>query len=145
MLFAAWAAVTLLLPTLMQTKLPWYLNPFYPLFALAVAFVLARAGQRLRERAGLAAASRSPRVAILMFAVAESKFVWYSYHYRNMTRSDQALLLAHQDRLAGRLLFRDRQDAGGPVRRAGMVGADARYAADLDMFLARAAGSMITS
>ena len=36
-LLAAWAAVTLLLPTLMQTKLPWYLNPFYPLFAMAVA------------------------------------------------------------------------------------------------------------
>jgi 4-amino-4-deoxy-L-arabinose transferase-like glycosyltransferase len=33
-LAGAWLGVTVLIPTLMQTKLAWYLNPFYPLFAL---------------------------------------------------------------------------------------------------------------
>ena len=72
-LFAAWAAVTLLLPTLMQTKLPWYLNPFYPLFALArrhSRWRVPASGWRARRpwrRVALAG------VAILMFAVAESQ------------------------------------------------------------------------
>ncbi len=133
-LLAAWAAVTLLLPTLMQTKLPWYLNPFYPLFAMAVAFALARAGQRLVNAPRWRQVALAG-VAILMFGVAETKFVWYSYHYRNPDRSDQAIVLEHQARLAGRVLFRDRQDAGGLFVARWLVGADARYAADLDMFL----------
>jgi hypothetical protein len=36
-LLAAWAAVTLVIPTPMQTKVPWYLNPFYPPFAVGLA------------------------------------------------------------------------------------------------------------
>jgi 4-amino-4-deoxy-L-arabinose transferase-like glycosyltransferase len=39
---AAWAAVTLAIPTLMQTKVAWYLNPFYPLFALVVGRIFAQ-------------------------------------------------------------------------------------------------------
>ena len=38
----AWLGVTVLIPTLMQTKLAWYLNPFYPLFALIVGRTLAQ-------------------------------------------------------------------------------------------------------
>jgi 4-amino-4-deoxy-L-arabinose transferase-like glycosyltransferase len=37
----AWLGVTVLIPTMMQTKVAWYLNPFYPLFALVVGRVLA--------------------------------------------------------------------------------------------------------
>ena len=36
----AWLGVTVLIPTMMQTKLAWYLNPFYPLFALLVGRTL---------------------------------------------------------------------------------------------------------
>src|SRR5439155_11982964 len=32
-----WAVVTVGIPTLMQTKLPWYLNPFYPVFVIVIA------------------------------------------------------------------------------------------------------------
>ena len=39
---AAWLAATVAIPTLMQTKVAWYLNPFYPLFALAVGRVFAQ-------------------------------------------------------------------------------------------------------
>jgi 4-amino-4-deoxy-L-arabinose transferase-like glycosyltransferase len=38
----AWLGVTVLIPTMMQTKLAWYLNPFYPLFALVVGRTLAQ-------------------------------------------------------------------------------------------------------
>ena len=102
----------------MQTELPWYLDPFYPLFAVAVAFALARAGRRLVNaprwrQVGLAG------VAILMFGVAEAKFVWDLVRaYRNPDRSDQAVVLEHQARLAGRVLFRDRQERRRALRRA---------------------------
>ncbi len=38
----AWLGVTVLIPTLMQTKLAWYLNPFYPLFGLMVGRTFAQ-------------------------------------------------------------------------------------------------------
>src|SRR5205823_2323244 len=41
-LLCSWAGVTILIPTLMRTKVPWYLNPFYPVFALGIAWILAR-------------------------------------------------------------------------------------------------------
>ena len=42
MVAGAWLGVTLLIPTLMQTKVAWYLNPFFPLFALATGLIVAR-------------------------------------------------------------------------------------------------------
>jgi len=41
-LAGAWLGVTVLIPTLMQTKVAWYLNPFYPLFALMVGRTFAQ-------------------------------------------------------------------------------------------------------
>jgi hypothetical protein len=38
----AWLGVTVLIPTMMQTKVAWYLNPFYPLFALLVGRTFAQ-------------------------------------------------------------------------------------------------------
>jgi len=38
--FGAWLGVTVLIPTVMRTKVAWYLNPFFPLFALGVAAIL---------------------------------------------------------------------------------------------------------
>jgi 4-amino-4-deoxy-L-arabinose transferase-like glycosyltransferase len=38
----AWLGVTVLIPTIMQTKVAWYLNPFYPLFALLVGRTFAQ-------------------------------------------------------------------------------------------------------
>jgi 4-amino-4-deoxy-L-arabinose transferase-like glycosyltransferase len=39
---AAWLGATVVIPTLMQTKVAWYLNPFYPLFALIVGRAFAQ-------------------------------------------------------------------------------------------------------
>jgi 4-amino-4-deoxy-L-arabinose transferase-like glycosyltransferase len=33
-LIVCWAGITFLMPTMMSTKVPWYLNTFYPVFAL---------------------------------------------------------------------------------------------------------------
>jgi 4-amino-4-deoxy-L-arabinose transferase-like glycosyltransferase len=107
----AWAASTLLIPTLMATKLPWYLNTFYPLFALGVAGVLVAAFRHLTESVHRRSAYASLAVlAVMAFGVAEGKLLAYSYHYRDMQRSAQALLLEERDRFAGHRVFRDRLD-----------------------------------
>ncbi|MEO8071099.1 MAG: glycosyltransferase family 39 protein, partial [Acidobacteriota bacterium] len=43
MLLGTWALATFLIPTLMRTKLPWYLNCFYPAFAAGVDWLVSRA------------------------------------------------------------------------------------------------------
>ena len=133
-LLGAWAIGTFLLPTLMQTKLPWYLNTFYPLFAVLVALLLAHAVSHASASAAWRRRTLAS-VAILMFAVAETKLVWYSYHYRDLTRTDQAVMLSYRTRLADQRLYRDRLDAAGAFVARSIVGAEPRHAADLAAFL----------
>jgi hypothetical protein len=97
-----WAAVTALVPTLMATKLAWYLDPFYPVFAVAVASVIAAGFAAFslpangRERVLLAI------MVLLTFGVAEGKLAWYSYHQRALAGSLQALLVDSRRLLEGR-------------------------------------------
>jgi 4-amino-4-deoxy-L-arabinose transferase-like glycosyltransferase len=51
-LLTMWGVVALLVPTLMRTKLPWYLHTFYPLFALGVGAILAQAWRRASAAPG---------------------------------------------------------------------------------------------
>ena len=48
-LLASWAGMTFLVPTVMRTKLPWYLNPFYPVFALTIAWIRGFLCERFRR------------------------------------------------------------------------------------------------
>jgi 4-amino-4-deoxy-L-arabinose transferase-like glycosyltransferase len=109
---AAWFGVTLLIPTVMRTKVAWYLNPFFPIFALlvaaAVVHALSHTGPALARRQKLLAA-----LVLLAFAVAEGKLVFYSYNRRHLHSSAQGLLLADKTQLAGRRVFRDRWPASG--------------------------------
>src|SRR5262245_1568443 len=61
LVLSVWAVVCFLIPTLMRTKLPWYLNPLYPAFALGAGWILARGlsqyGGSTPLRRGLAAAA----------------------------------------------------------------------------------------
>jgi 4-amino-4-deoxy-L-arabinose transferase-like glycosyltransferase len=134
-LLGAWGIATFLLPTLMQTKLPWYLNAFYPLFAVLVALVLAHAISHASDSTAWRRRALAS-VVLLMFAVAETKLVWYSYHYRDLTRTDQAVMLSYRTRLAGQRLYRDRLDNGGDFVARSVVGAEPHHAADLAIFLA---------
>ena len=105
-LFIAWGGATVLVPTVMQTKVPWYLNSFYPLFALAVAVVLAHAFS-----VGLAKGQPRYRVIIvsvlflLALGLAETKLIWYSFHIRDIRLSPQGIMLAERSRLHSRRLF----------------------------------------
>ena len=62
--------------------------------------------------------------------------IWYWYPYRDLTRTDQAVMLSHRTRLAGQRLYRDRLDNAGAFVARSMVGAEPHHAADLEAFLA---------
>jgi hypothetical protein len=81
LLLGAWVVITLLVPTLLQTKLPWYLNAFYPMFALGVGWALAYGFSRVSFPPPH---HRWLLIAMILMAstVAEAKLIWYSYHYR---------------------------------------------------------------
>jgi 4-amino-4-deoxy-L-arabinose transferase-like glycosyltransferase len=109
-LLGVWAGATLLVPTLMATKLAWYLNPFYPVFALAVAGIVnagldtfALPAQR-RERLAVAT------MVLLAFGVAEGKLFWYSYNQRDLSGSMQGFFLESQDMVKGRRVLQEEWD-----------------------------------
>jgi 4-amino-4-deoxy-L-arabinose transferase-like glycosyltransferase len=135
LLILSWIAVTLIIPTVMRTKLPWYLNTFYPVFALGTAWLLVQGLSPARDDRGL----RGRHVVLLSvviatLAVAETKLLWYSYHYRDLRRSTQGLLLAERGRLHGRRVFCSRRHRGEAFV-LGTLGTDRQFAETLDAFL----------
>ena len=120
-----WTTIALAIPTLMQTKVPWYLNPFYPVFAIGMGVLLSRA-------LAWTAARPAPRrrwvaiVAGLVIAAsaAEARLIWYSFRYRDLRLTGQSLILAERGRLRGRRVFQDQ------YRRAAMFVAGAFAGAD---------------
>lgn len=136
LLLAAWAGVTLVIPTLMQTKVPWYLNPFYPVFAVGLALILAR---------GFSAAASAPwprwrlaahsAVFVLMLGVAEGKLLWYSFHYRDVRLSEQSLMLAERRQLRGHPLYLERSSRAARFVADAVVGAQVHPTADRASFL----------
>jgi hypothetical protein len=109
-LLGVWAAATLLVPTVMATKLPWYLNPFYPLFATGVAAIIGAgfdafsAPSHRRERFVMGA------MVLLAFGVAESKLLWYSYEQRDLKGSMQGFFLESPEMVEGRRVLLEEWD-----------------------------------
>ena len=102
----AWGVVTLGVPSAMQTRLAWYLNPFYPLFALLVGLAIVQGWSELRG-------ARRARMTLIGFAVvaliiAESKSLWRLYHVTNLDTSVQGLLIRHVQAGTDRRVYRDR-------------------------------------
>jgi hypothetical protein len=136
-LIISWVAVTVLIPTMMRTKLPWYLNTFYPVFALGTAWLLVHglsisgdSDDQRRRRVLLLS------VVVAMLTVAEAKLLWYSYHYRDLRRSTQGLLLAERRRLHGHRVFCSRRYRGEAFVLA-TLGTDRQLAESLSAFLDR--------
>ena len=136
LLLGAWAAITLLVPTLMQTKLPWYLNAFYPMFALGVGWMLANGFSRVSFAP---AHHRWLLVAMILMAstIAEAKLIWYSYHYRDFDRSAQGLLLVEEDRLRGVRVYRTSWDRADAWVMKGLIEAEPAEAMSVQDFLFR--------
>ena len=135
-LLVSWAAVSFAIPTVMTTKLAWYLHPFYPAFAIGVGAILAhavgaaRTPSSIRWRRNALAA-----VIVLAVGVAEGKMIWYSYNHRDLASSAQGLMLAERDTLKGRQVFGARWDRADIFVAEALVGARHRLAPDLADFL----------
>ena len=79
---------------------------------------------------------------VIALVVAESKIVWYSFVYRDLALTDQSLVLAEMEQLAGHRLYREHTDRARAeqVQAQIRVGkqsahAESRYARDSQTFL----------
>jgi 4-amino-4-deoxy-L-arabinose transferase-like glycosyltransferase len=129
-LVTSWFAGTFVLPSVVATKLGWYLNSFYPLFALIVAWMVVEAWRATAATHARRAAVLAAMLAAL--AVAEGKLAWHSYKLLDLERSAQSLFLAHATDIADRRVYAsawphaDRfvvRTVGGHCERAGDVDA----------------------
>lgn len=104
-LVLAWVVGAFLVPTVVPTKLAWYIDPVYPLFAMAVAVVLHEAWQWLSARGHATRARLLVVVVALAVVSAEGKMAWQSYKKVDIDRSAQGLLIGHADLVRGRRVF----------------------------------------
>ena len=105
-----WTVLTLGVLTAMQTKLPWYLNPLYPVFALSVAALLKTGLFATDDPAPFVRKSTWRRstllvVAALALVVAETKLLWQPVRNRDLTGSRQELLMSARQELQGHAVF----------------------------------------
>jgi 4-amino-4-deoxy-L-arabinose transferase-like glycosyltransferase len=110
LLLAVWGCATLVIPTLMATKVAWYLNPFYPLFAIVVSAIVATAIDAFQQPT-----QRRERIVIvtmvlLAFGVAESKLGWYSFKQRDLDGSMQGFFLESPEMVEGRRVLLEQWD-----------------------------------
>jgi 4-amino-4-deoxy-L-arabinose transferase-like glycosyltransferase len=136
-LLLCYGGVTLLVPTLMRTKLPWYLNAFYPAFALGMGWIIARGLARAATDGRRRARILLVGLVVLAAAVAEGKLIWYSYHHRDLRQSAQGLLLDEGDAVAGRRVFRNRWDRAEIFVIRHVLKAERALASDVDDFLSQ--------
>jgi 4-amino-4-deoxy-L-arabinose transferase-like glycosyltransferase len=133
-LLASWAGMTFLIPTLMRTKLPWYLNPFYPVFALGIAWLLVEGlsqgwqGSSRRREMFLGIA------IVAALGIAEGKLLWYPAHYRDVNDSTQGLMLQERDRLRNHRVFQAHWDRAEIFVASGVIGAERGLAGRVETF-----------
>ena len=139
MLAAAWGVIALLVPTLMRTKLSWYLNTFYPPFALGVGWLFVRAVSACRETSLNKRLTAVVVVFVMAFAVAETRLMWYSFNRRALSSSAQGFLLAERDLLGGQKVFRDHWTHSEAFVLKSIVGAEEREAKSVETFLRESA------
>jgi 4-amino-4-deoxy-L-arabinose transferase-like glycosyltransferase len=135
MLAAAWGVIAFLVPTLMRTKLSWYLDPFYPPFALGLGWLFVRAAANLRQESFNRRLTALAVVFVLAFAAAETRLMWYSFNRRSLSSSPQGFLLAAREILEGQRVFSDHWTHSESFVLEGMVGAEQRETQDVEAFL----------
>jgi len=137
-LLMVWAAATLLIPTLMRTKVAWYLHPFYPVFAIGLGALVAHACRRAAESPGAWRSWRARAlvsVIVLAACIAQGRLIWYSYHHAELSTSSQGVLLEERDRLKGHVVFRRQLDRAEIFVLHALVGATHRLAPDAEIFM----------
>jgi hypothetical protein len=127
--------VTLLIPTVMMTKASWYLDPFYPIFAIGVAALIVRVAN-----AGVGAWPRWRAIAMIVVVigacgVAEGRLLWHSLRNRAMRGSVQELLREESAALDGRTVYRDHWTHADRFVLVAMVHGTPAIASDVHEFL----------
>lgn len=131
-----WMGLTLLIPTLMQTKLPWYLNEFYPVFAIGTACLIVRGLMRVPAVSSVRGRQIALGVVVVIAgAVAESKLIWYSFEHRDLAHSVQGLILGERDQLVGQRVFREHWSQAETFVLSELVGAERHEVPTLDAFM----------
>ena len=110
LLLAVWAGATLLIPTMMATKVAWYLNPFYPLFAIVVAVIIATGLDAFPQPTHRREQTIIAAMVLLAFGVAEGKLVWYSYNQRDLAGSMQGFFLDSSEMVTDRRVLLEQWD-----------------------------------
>jgi 4-amino-4-deoxy-L-arabinose transferase-like glycosyltransferase len=135
-----WLAIGLVVPSLMQTKLAWYINPLYPMFALGVGAALSYGFSRdtLSPQA-FPAHHRRLLVAMVVMAsvVAESKLIYYSYVHRGLDQSVQGVLLVAADQIRGARVYNTSWNQADNFVMRALVQAEQGIAMTIEEFLAR--------
>lgn len=106
-LMSAWAVGTLLVPTLVQTKLFWYLNPFYPLFALAVGLALANVVFNNHHRDHTRRVLLAGILIVVAVGSAQARSLWRIHVVTNLDTSVQGMLLSKRADFRGTRVCRD--------------------------------------
>ena len=135
-LIGAWSLSAIAIPTVMQTKMPWYLNPFYPMFALGAGWILSYGISQARNSS---VSRRRLLVGFIVFAacVAEGKLIYYSYKHRALATSAQGILLLERDRLRGATVYRTSWNHADAFVLKAMVRAEPAESNGIDDFARR--------
>lgn len=105
LLIGAWAVATWLVPTLLPTKLAWYLTPFYPGAAVVTALAVHDGWRQMRDERQHRRAAAFAALVVLAVGVAEGRMIYRSVARIDLHRSPQGLLLAFGDAVRGARVF----------------------------------------
>ena len=112
-LLGAWTAATLGVPTLVQTKVFWYLNPFYPVFAVVVGLLIANVTFNSHHSRGhFRRAILAGALALAAVIAAETRSLWRLHVVTNLQTSVQGALIAKRHDFRGARVCRDRLHRG---------------------------------
>jgi 4-amino-4-deoxy-L-arabinose transferase-like glycosyltransferase len=135
MLAASWGVIAFLVPTLMRTKLTWYLNPFYPPFALGVGWLFVRGVEVCRHAPFNRRLTGVVAVFVIALVAAESRLIWYSFNRRSLATSTQGFLISEKEVLGGQKVFKDHWSHSERFVLEGIVGAEEHEAQSVEAFL----------
>ena len=111
-LLTTWGLATLLLPTLVQTKVFWYLNPFYPFFAILVGLMLANVASYYHSSATKRPLMLAAVLIVAAVTSAQARSLWRIHVVTNLNTSVQGVLLAKRARFYGSRVCRDHLQRG---------------------------------
>lgn len=105
LLVAGWFAGTVIVPTLVPTKLAWYLAPFYPGAAVLTAFAVREAWQGFRAAGQSGRAHALVALTVSAVLLVEARLIYRSTVMVDLDRSAQGLLVAHAEAVRGVRVF----------------------------------------